>query len=105
VAVTNEADALEKDFGESTLTTKGQITLPSALRQAFSLDVGDRLHWFRRGDGALVVEPRKRRSIVDFARANPIHLGEKGRDLDALIDEAVTEAMADRMRRARMRET
>jgi len=98
----NETDALEKDFGESTLTTKGQVTLPSALRQALNLDVGDRLRWVRRGDGALMVEPRKRRSIVDFARANPIRLGEKGKNLDVLVDEAIAEAVGDKLRRAGM---
>ena len=96
------ANSREKDFGESTLTSKGQITLPSALRQAFDLDAGDRLHWFRRADGALVAEPRKRRSIVDFARANPIRSSDAGKDLDALIDEAVTEAMGEKMRRSGM---
>jgi AbrB family looped-hinge helix DNA binding protein len=95
------ADTVEKDFGESTLTTKGQVTLPSALRHELNLDVGDRLRWRRGADGALVVEPRKRRSIVDFAKANPIRLGEKGRDLDALIDEAITQAMTDKMHRSR----
>ena len=99
-----DADSLEADFGESTLTTKGQITLPRALRQAFHLDAGDRIRWRRRSDGTLIGEPRKRRSILDFARDNPISFGEKGRDIDALIDEAITEAMnekLDRLRKAR----
>jgi AbrB family looped-hinge helix DNA binding protein len=91
----------ELDFGESTLTSKGQITIPAALRQAFNLAAGDRLHFAREADGRIVVEPRKRRSIVDFARANPIRLGKAGVDLDRLIDEAVTEAMTDKLRRSR----
>lgn len=93
--------SVERDFGESTLTSKGQTTLPSELRQAFGLDAGDRLRWRRLPDGSLVAEPRKRRSIVDFARANPIRLGKEGVDIDALIDEAITEAMADKLQRSR----
>jgi len=89
------------DFGEATLTSKGQVTLPSKLRQTFDLGAGDRLHFVREADGRLVVEPRKRRRIVDFARANPIHLGDPSVDLDALIDEAVGEAMAEKWKRGR----
>ena len=96
-----DADSLEADFGESTLTTKGQITLPSTLRQAFNLDAGDRIHWRRRSDGVLIGEPRKRRSVLDFARANPIRVGERGRDIDALIDEGITQAMDEKLRRLR----
>jgi AbrB family looped-hinge helix DNA binding protein len=98
--MSKDTDTLEKDFGETTLTSKGQVTLPSALRQAFHLDAGDRLRFRRRADGALVVEPRKRRSIVDIARANPIRLP-AGTDLDAAIDASITEAVADRERRSR----
>lgn len=94
-------EVLERDFGESTLTSKVQTTLPSELRQAFGLDAGDRLRWRRLSDGSLVAEPRKRRSIVDFARVNPIRVGKSGVDIDALIDAAITYAMADKMRRSR----
>ena len=90
-----------RDFGESTLTSKGQTTLPSELRQALGLDAGDRLRWRSLPNGSLIAEPRKRRSIVDFARANPIRLGKKGVDIDAFIDEAITEAMANKMKRSR----
>jgi AbrB family looped-hinge helix DNA binding protein len=98
--MSKDTDTLEKDFGETTLTSKGQVTLPSALRQAFHLDAGDRLRFRRRADGALVVEPRKRRSIVDIARANPIRLP-AGTDLDAAINASITDAVVDRERRSR----
>ncbi|HWF96732.1 MAG TPA: AbrB/MazE/SpoVT family DNA-binding domain-containing protein, partial [Xanthobacteraceae bacterium] len=95
-------DALDEivDFGETTVTSKGQITVPAALRQALDLAAGDRLHFLREADGRVVVQLRKRRSIVDFARANPIRLGKSGLDLDALIDEAINEAMAEKWRRS-----
>ena len=95
-------DTLDKvvDFGETTVTSKGQITLPSAMRQALNLAPGDRVRFVRDADGKIVVAARKRRSILDIARENAFTIGEKGIDLDKLIDEYITEAMADRMRRS-----
>lgn len=93
--------AADRDFGETTVTSKGQITIPQALRLAFHLDAGDRLRFRGQPDGTIVVEPRKRRRIVDFARANPIRSGEAERDVDADIDAAITEAMTERERRSR----
>jgi AbrB family looped-hinge helix DNA binding protein len=95
-------DALDEtvDFGETTVTSKGQITLPSAMRQALNLAPGDRVRFARAADGKIVMAARKRRSIVDIAKENAFTIGEKGIDLDKLIDEAITEAMADKMRRS-----
>ena len=100
-------DTLDKvvDFGETTVTSKGQITLPSAMRQALDLAPGDRVHFIREVDGRVVMAPRKRRSIVDFARANPIRLGAAGVDIDAAIDAAITEAMTERDLRSRRSDT
>ena len=89
------------DFGEATVTSKGQITLPSAMRRALHLSPGDRVKFERDAQGRIVMAARKRRSIIDVARANPIRLGERGADIDKLIDEAVIDAMADKMRRSR----
>ena len=83
------------------MTSKGQITLPSAMRQALDLAPGDRVHFVREVDGKIVMAPRKRRSIVDIARANAFTIGDRGGDLDALIDEAVGEAMAEQELRVR----
>lgn len=95
-------DALKDivDFGETTVTSKGQITLPSSMRQALDLAPGDRVRFARGADGKIVMAARKRRSIVDIAKANPIRLGKKGVDLDKLIDEAISEAMAGKLRRS-----
>jgi AbrB family looped-hinge helix DNA binding protein len=98
--MSKDTDNLEKDFGETTLTSKGQVTLPGALRQAFHLDAGGRLRFRRRVDSVIVVEPRKRRGILDIARANPIRLP-AGIDMDAAIDASISEAVADRERRSR----
>jgi AbrB family looped-hinge helix DNA binding protein len=93
----------EHDFGEATVTSKGQITVPNALRQALSIGTGDRLRFVQAVDGSIRLEARKRRRIVDFARANAFHAGEAGLDLDKAIDEAITLAMIERDRRSRQK--
>jgi hypothetical protein len=52
-------------------------------------------------EGSIRLEARKRRRIVDFARANAFRVGKAGVDLDKAIDEAITLAMAERDRRSR----
>ncbi len=91
----------EHDFGEATVTSKGQITVPNALRQALSIAAGDRLRFLQTPDGSIRLEARKRRRIVDIARANAFRAGDAGVDLDKAIDEAITLAMAERERRSR----
>ena len=89
------------DFGETTVTSKGQITLPSAMRQALNLAPGDRVRFKRRADGEIVMAARKRRSIVDIARENAFTIGDARADLESLIDEAVGEAMIEQEERIR----
>jgi len=43
---------------ESTLTSKGQITLPKALRDELRLKSGDRIAFERNDDGSYVLRPR-----------------------------------------------
>jgi AbrB family looped-hinge helix DNA binding protein len=99
--VATKRAAAEQDFGEATVTSKGQITVPNALRQALGVVAGDRLRFVQTPDGAIRLEARKRRRIVDFARANSFHAGEAGVDLDKAIDEAITLAVEERDRRSR----
>ena len=91
----------EHDFGEATVTSKGQITVPSELRKALDVAAGDRVRFVQAADGSIRLEARKRRRIVDFARANAFSAGEAGIDLDKTIDEAITLAMEERDRRSR----
>lgn len=43
---------------EATLTSKGQITLPAALRRALGLRPGDRLVFAQAADGRVYIEAR-----------------------------------------------
>lgn len=43
---------------EVTLTTKGQITLPKALRTALHLKTGDKIVFEALGDGEYVLRPK-----------------------------------------------
>ncbi len=89
------------DYGETTVTGKGQVTLPSAMRQALGLAPGDRVRFSRDADGRIVMAPRKRRSILDVARENAFTFGDDRADLEGLIDEAVEEAMSEQEERIR----
>ena len=43
----------EHDFGEATVTSKGQITVPNDLRKALDISVGDRLRFVRAASSKL----------------------------------------------------
>jgi antitoxin PrlF len=49
-------------MSESTITTKGQITIPKAVREALHLEVGDKVYFDVKEDG----------SVVLFARNEPV---------------------------------
>ena len=100
--MTTKRAAVDHDFGEATVTSKGQITVPNDLRKALDISAGDRLRFVRAADGSVRLEARKRRRIVDFARDQCVwRAGEEGLDLDKTIDEAITAAMIERERRSR----
>jgi AbrB family looped-hinge helix DNA binding protein len=99
--VTAKQAAAEHDFGEATVTSKGQITVPNELRKALDISAGDRLRFLRAPDGSIRLEARKQRRLVDIARANAFRAGAAGLDLDKTIDEAITAAMIERERRSR----
>ena len=49
---------------ESTLTSKGQTTLPKAVREALGLKSGDRLRYFISGDTVRLVRPK---SLIEMS--------------------------------------
>jgi AbrB family looped-hinge helix DNA binding protein len=94
------ASADDIEIGESKVTSKGQITVPGAVRKELGLAAGDRLTFVRAGDGSVRIRSRKRISILDYARANPIVPKAPIKDIDAAIDDAVAVAMLEQERRA-----
>lgn len=84
----------------TTMTSKGQFTLPVEIRQALDLRPGDELRFELTDDKQLSVAPRRRRSIRELrATLPPLTLG---RDLtQADIDDAVAGAMNEQEERVR----
>lgn len=56
---------------QSTLTSKGQITLPAGLRRRWGLKPGDRLDFALEPDGRVVLRKWVRRSILDIGEILP----------------------------------
>jgi antitoxin PrlF len=70
---------------QSTLTSKGQITLPAGLRRRWGLKPGDRLDFALEPDGRVVLRKWVRRSILDIGEILP--------PLPPLTEEEIDEAV------------
>jgi antitoxin PrlF len=92
---------VSSDTEEATITSKGQITIPSRIRAELDMKPGDRVRFSRAADGKFSIETRKRRSILDYVQKNPIRSKEPIKDLDAMIEAATLIAMDDQERRVR----
>ena len=80
-------------MGAATLTSKGQITLPSDIRREFDLQPGDRLVFFRALSGDLRLHVSRKR--VGAGRGSiKAEAGTIDRDV---IGEAVAEGVAERV--------
>lgn len=53
-------------LAQSTLTSKGQVTIPAAIRSILHLNTGDRIVWGRNEEGHLIVEPRRTNTLTDI---------------------------------------
>jgi AbrB family looped-hinge helix DNA binding protein len=62
-------EVLLEILAESILTSKGQVTIPQAIRSRFQLDAGDALVWRLEEGGRLVVEPKRSLSLADIRAA------------------------------------
>jgi AbrB family looped-hinge helix DNA binding protein len=81
----------------STVTTKGQTTIPKAFRDALGIQDGTPLRWILE-DGVLTVRPKTKR-IEDFAGIlGPPPNGKHATIED--IDEGIGRAVSERLRRA-----
>lgn len=83
-----------------TLTSKGQLTLPAALRKLWGLKAGDRLQFEYGADGQARMSKRVRRSILESRKElEPLSLGRPVSQKD--IDDAVADAMIEQELRIR----
>jgi len=79
----------------TTVTSKGQVTIPKAIREAMGVNPGDRVRFTQREDGTVVVEPETvdvRSLYGRFKRygSRPVTVDE--------MNEAIVQAAADRYR-------
>ena len=49
---------------ESAITTKGQATIPKAIREHLGLKAGDRVKFFMHPDGSVVLLPKRSASVL-----------------------------------------
>ena len=82
----------------STLTSKGQITLPKAIRERLRLEAGDRLEFRTDAEGRVFLEPlgldiREVRGLLRSPRTTPVTTEE--------MDAAAARGWERRARRAR----
>jgi antitoxin PrlF len=87
---------------ESTLTVKGQVTIPAEIRDRLDLRPGDKLRFRLSDSGKLTIEARRKRSI--FEQIDTLELPPIGRlPTAADIDDAIAEEMAEQEERVRKR--
>jgi antitoxin PrlF len=70
------------------MTSKGQITVPKAVRDALGLESGDVVYFRVRGEDALLT---KSRDFLDLAGSIDVPAQVRGRDWDEIIEQARTE--------------
>lgn len=76
---------------KSTLTSKGQVTVPRQVREALGIHAGDHLLWSTRDDGVIEVRRARARTLDDLVGM----LGEAPRHLTIEeLDEALHERFA-----------
>lgn len=87
----------------STLSSKGQVTVPIEVRRKLALDVGDRLRWVVRSDGVVEITREESHTLRDLAgmlAESPRRRARTVSDMDAAIGAAaVARDEASRARR------
>lgn len=66
----------------STLTAKGQTTIPKDIREGLGIEPGDQIHFSRLSNGAVVMRAKKH-SILDLHGAFPAP-GDKVASIDEM---------------------
>lgn len=67
------------------MTSKGQITVPKAVRDALGLETGDVVYFRVRGEDAVLA---KGRDFLDLAGSLEVPADIRGRDWDEIIERA-----------------
>lgn len=84
----------------STVTSKGQITLPVELRRRWEIKAGDQIDFALQDDGRVLLRKHIRRSIFETLKElPPLSLGRPLTQQD--IEDSITEAMEEQERRVR----
>ncbi len=75
---------------ESTITSRGQTTLPKAVRAALGVEPGDRVRYIIQGDDVRILAVRPLSRLYGFLRYDgpPVTL----EDMDRAIAEGATDA-------------
>ncbi len=79
----------------TTITTKGQVTIPKAIRDALGVGPGDRVLFYRSDDGRVVVEPE----TVDLRTLKGIVKPRRRGVTAEEMNEAIARSVAERYRR------
>ena len=82
---------------ESTVTSKGQTTLPKPVREALGVGPGDRVRYRIEGDTVRIVRPR---SVLDLAGCLKEYAGDRPMTVEGM-DEAAAAAVVERDERSR----
>lgn len=82
----------------TTLTSKGQLTIPKAIRKRLAIDTGVKLEVSSQGSG-FFVQPKRRSAILDLAGS--LKKYDDGRPTQEIIEEAIRRAMTERVNRNR----
>jgi AbrB family looped-hinge helix DNA binding protein len=79
------------------ITSKGQITVPKAVRERLNVGPGDRVLFRERADGTFVVEPERRDVMM---LAGSVKVARRGISLERM-EAAVQEGAVSRQKRTR----
>jgi antitoxin PrlF len=83
---------------ESAITSKGQATIPKAIREHLGLRPGDRIKFFLHPDGSVVLLPK-----LQAAAARGMAAGRRSRATIEEMNEAVAEGAVDAAPRPKRR--
>ncbi|HEX2555602.1 MAG TPA: AbrB/MazE/SpoVT family DNA-binding domain-containing protein [Microvirga sp.] len=76
-------------IGRSAITSKGQITIPSAMRERFGLAPGDDVEFFEGSDGSIKVRFLRRSAASLIGRLKHLKPDPRYSDDDAAIADEV----------------